>query len=66
MNRNVRHMKASATKSRSHAKCRKSLDSKTSDIKSHSSSGNSGATPSGSGDSIPASAVSEARVEVTF
>ena len=63
MNRNVKHMKSLVKKSRSRAKCRRSLDAKTSDVKSRSSSGISGATPLGSGESIPASSVSEARVE---
>ena len=41
MHRYVRHMKSLATKSRSRARCKRSVDSKTSDDRSCSSSGDS-------------------------
>ena len=63
MNRYVQHMKSLATKSRSRAKCRKSVDSMTSDARSCSSSGDSVANPSGSGAFVSATAVLEARVQ---
>ena len=63
MNHYIKHMKSLATKSRSRAKCRKSVDSKTSHIRSRSSSGDLGANPSGSGESISAQVASEARVQ---
>ena len=39
------------------------LNVKTSEVRCRSSSGDSGATPSGSGESVPTSLVTEARVE---
>ena len=63
MNRYVKHMKSLTTKSRSRTKSKRSLDVKTSDVRSRSSSGDLDATTSGSGKLIPASSVTEARVE---
>ena len=57
-------MKSLATKPRSRAQSKRSLDVKTSKVRSRSSSGDSGATPSGSGESVPTLLVTEARVEV--
>ena len=62
MNRYVKHMKSLATNSRSLAKSKRSLNVKTSEVRSRSSSGDSGATPSSSEESVPASLVTEARV----
>ena len=59
----VKHMKSLASKPRSLTKAKKPLEVRTSDIRSRSSSGDSGATPSGSGDSVSVAAITEARVE---